>query len=179
MYDQVSKYFEIRFSKLQSGFRKGYSAKHCLLAIIEKRKTAFDNGGVFAALLTDLSKVCDCIPHDLIIDKLVAYDFDTNALKLIHNIYLTGSKEWRLIVLTAYGKMFYGVPRGSILEPLLFNINLCDLFYFLENTDTASYANKNSLFSWEKYYTIETSSQVLLIGLIKILCKLLVAKAIY
>ena len=93
LYDQISKYFEIRFSKLQSGFRKGYSAKHCLLAMIEKRKTAFDNGGVFAALLTDLSKVCDCIPHDLIIDKLVAYDFDTNALKLIHNIYLTGSKE--------------------------------------------------------------------------------------
>ena len=92
LYDQISKYFEIRFSKLQSSFCKGYNAKHCLLAMIEKWKTAFDNGGVFAALLTDLSKVCDCIPHDLITDRLVAYDFDSNALKLIHN-YLSNRKQ--------------------------------------------------------------------------------------
>ena len=92
LYDQISKYFETRFSKSQCGFRKGYSAQHCLLAMTEKWKTAVDNGGVFAALLTDLSKAFDCIPHDLIIAKLAAYGFDTNALKLII-ISLTGSKE--------------------------------------------------------------------------------------
>ena len=73
LYDQISKYFETIFSKFQCGFRKGYSAQHCLLAMIEKWKTAVDNGGVFAALLTDLSKAFDCIPHDLIIAKLAAY----------------------------------------------------------------------------------------------------------
>ena len=60
--------------------------------MIEKRKTAVDDGGVFASLLTDLSKAFDCIPHDLIIAELAAYGFDTNALKLFHN-YLTESKE--------------------------------------------------------------------------------------
>ena len=84
LYDQMSKYFETRFSKFQCDFRKGYIVQHCLLAMIEKWKTAVDNGGVFAALLTDLSKAFDCIPHDLIIAKLAAYGFDTNALKLIH-----------------------------------------------------------------------------------------------
>ena len=92
LYDQISKYFETRFSKFQCGFRKGYSAQHCLLAMIEKWKTAVDNGGVFAALLTDLSKAFDCIPHDLIIAKLAAYGFDTNALKLIHS-YLSNRKQ--------------------------------------------------------------------------------------
>ena len=92
LYDQISKYFETRFSKFQCGFRKGYSAQHCLLAMIEKWKTAVDNGSVFAALLTDLSKAFDCILHDLIIAKLAAYGFDTNALRLIHN-YLSNRKQ--------------------------------------------------------------------------------------
>ena len=64
-YDEISKYFETKLSKFQCGFRKGYSTQHCLLAMIEKWKTAVDNGGVFTALLTDLSKAFDCIPHDL------------------------------------------------------------------------------------------------------------------
>ena len=54
LYDQISIYFETIFSKFQRGFRKGYSAQHCLVAMIEKWKTAVDNGAAFAALLTDL-----------------------------------------------------------------------------------------------------------------------------
>ena len=58
-------------SKYQCGFRKGYNAQHCLLAMIEKWKKAVDNGNVFGALLTDLSLAFDCLPHDLIIAKLI------------------------------------------------------------------------------------------------------------
>ena len=121
------KYFEARFSKFQCGFRKDYSAQHCLLAMIEKWQTAVDNGGVFAALLTDRSKAFNCIPHDLIIAKLSAYGFDTNALKLIHN-YLCNRNQ-RVKVNSAYRiwkDRFYGVPQGSILGSLLFNIDLCE-----------------------------------------------------
>ena len=111
LYDQISKYFETRFSKSQCGFRKGYSAQHCLLAMTEKWKTAVDNGGVFAVLLTDLSKAVDCIPHDLIIAKLAAYGFDTNALRLIHN-YLSNRKQRVKInsVYSIWKDISYGVP---------------------------------------------------------------------
>ena len=44
--------------------------------------------------------------------------------------------EWYLIK--------YGVPQGSILGPLLFNIFLCDMFLILENVDIASYADDNT-----------------------------------
>ena len=168
MYDQISKYFETRFSKFQCGFQKGYSAEHCLLAMIEKWKTAVDNGGVFAASLNDLSEAFDCIPHDLIIAKLAAYGFDTNALRLIYN-YLSNRKQRVKInsVYSIWKDISYGVPQGSILGPLLFNIHLCYLFYFLENTDIPSYADDNTLYSVQKnretvINTIETSSQVLI-----------------
>ena len=42
-------------------------------------------GGVFGALLTDLSKAIDCIPHDLFIAKLDAYGFQTDALSVVYD----------------------------------------------------------------------------------------------
>ena len=41
----------------------------------------------------------------------------------------------------------YGVLQGSILGPLLFNIHLCNLFYFLDNLDIASYADDTTLYT--------------------------------
>ena len=46
--------------------------------------------------------------------------------------------------------IFYGVPQGPLLGPLFFNTHLCGLFYFLESTDTASYADDSTLYSAEK-----------------------------
>ena len=63
------------FSKFQCGFRKGYSTQQCLIALIEKWKSATDKGKSFGALLIDLSKAFDCLPHELLIAKLYAYGF--------------------------------------------------------------------------------------------------------
>ena len=79
-------------SKYQCAFRKGYNAQNCLLAMIEKWKKAEDNGNVFGAVLTDLTKAFYCLPHDLIIAKLNSYSFNLTALNLIHN-YLTKRKK--------------------------------------------------------------------------------------
>ena len=111
-------------------------------------KKTVDNGGVFGALLTDLSKAFDCIPHDLIIAKLEAYGFHIDALKLNHD-YLSNRKQ-RLRFNDAYSswkEIFYGVPQGSILGPLLFNIHLCDLFCFLEDLDIARYADDTTIYT--------------------------------
>ena len=70
-------------SKFQCGFRKGYSTQDCLLGMVENCKKALDQGNEYGALLTDLSKAFDCLPHDLIVAKLHAYGFLIDSLKLI------------------------------------------------------------------------------------------------
>ena len=61
---------------------RGYNAQHCLVSLIEKWKKNVDNGGAFGALLTDLSKTFDCLPHELLIAKLDTYCFDKSSLKV-------------------------------------------------------------------------------------------------
>ena len=73
MSNQLSYYFENILSKFQCGFRKGIGAQECLLVLIEKWKRVLDKGGTCGALLTDLSKAFDCLPHDLLIAKRHAY----------------------------------------------------------------------------------------------------------
>ena len=60
--------------------------------MIEKWRESLDQGGAYGAPLTDLSKACDCFPHEMIIAKLYAYGVDMPSLKLI-NSYLSKRRQ--------------------------------------------------------------------------------------
>ena len=78
----------IIFSQNQCGFQEGFSVVNCLFPMIEKWRESLDQGSAYGALLTDLSKTFDCLPHELIIAKLHAYGVDMASFKLI-NSYLS------------------------------------------------------------------------------------------
>ena len=148
MQNQMCPYLKKIFSKYQCGFRKGYNAQHCFMAMIEKWRKFLDIGGHAGALLTDLSKAFDCIDHELLIAKLHAYGFDNDALKFIYS-YLKGRKQRTKInsSYSSFAEILFGVPQGSILEPLLFNAYICDLFYDIDDLDFASFADDNTPYS--------------------------------
>ena len=113
--------------------------------MLEKWRASLDKGGCSGVLLTDLSKSFDCLAHVLLIEKVEAYSFDYNYIKLL-NSSLTYRRQ-RVIINSNYSNLneiISGVTQGSILGPLLFNMYLSDFFLFTENSDVANYADDNS-----------------------------------
>ena len=98
----------------------------------------------------DLSKVFDTINHSLLLAKLEAYGFSMTYLKLMQS-YLCNLFQ-RTSVNASFSdwkEIETGVPQGSILRPLLFNIFLNDIFYFINNGNLCNYDDDNTLY-WKK-----------------------------
>ena len=143
---QLTGYFNYIFSILLSAFRKGYSCQSALLNMIEKFKSAPDKGEFVACINMDISKAFDCLPHCLTICKLFSHGLSREACTFIAS-YLFQRKQMVKIgnVKSEWGEISKGVSQGSILGPLIFNIFLNDLFYFVKQGSLCNYADDNSV----------------------------------
>ena len=124
------------------------SAQHYLLVMIDKFKETIDRGNEFGALLTDLSKAFDCTNHSLLIAKLYNYGVSASSINMILS-YLNYRKH-RIKISECFSersRIEHGVSQGSILGPLLFNIDLIDLFYKCEESNINSYADDTTQYS--------------------------------
>ena len=91
-----------------------------------------DNKGYTGAVLMNLSKAFSTIIYEILSAKLRTYEFSKEALKSIFS-YLKHKKQ-RVKVNTTFSywiDLICGVSQGSVLGPVLFNIFLNNLFFFL------------------------------------------------
>ena len=144
MSSQLIVYFDKIFSSLLSAFRKRHSCESALLNMVEDFKDALDKGKYVACVSMDLSKAFDCLPHCLTLCKLKAYGLSTNSCKLIAS-YLYKRKQRVKInaVRSDWEDLDKGIPQGSILGPLIFNIFLNNIFYFVNTGSIYNYADDN------------------------------------
>ena len=113
----------------------------------KKWRSTLDNKKVIAALSMGLSKAFDSLPHDILITKIHAYRFEMIALKLIYSYLVDRTQTVKVKgECSTERQIKSGVPQGSLLGVLLFNIYLNDMFDSID-ADLFSFSDDNNLSS--------------------------------
>jgi hypothetical protein len=142
---QINSHFEKYFNEKLSAYRQGTGCEHVIINIVEDWKKALDNDKIVGSLLMDLSKAFDCLPHQLLIAKLKAYGFNLNACKLLAS-YLSNRKQRVKYygVTSDWSLTKKGIPQGSVLGPLMYNVFVNDLLFDI-NESIYNYADDNTI----------------------------------
>ena len=92
------------------------------------------------------NKAYDCLPHALLLVKLSAYGFHESAITLIANYVSNGYQRVKNgSTFSSYLEILRGVPQGSILGPILFNLFINDFVFFIQETKVCNFADDTAV----------------------------------
>jgi hypothetical protein len=131
----------------QHGFLPGRSCLTNLLSTYNQITSLVDNGLPCDQVFLDFSKAFDSVSHSKLIAKLTAFNFPVPIISWIHS-YLYRRYQ-RVSIRGCHSQWAHatsGVPQGSVLGPLLFNIFMADLPRTIVSTNN-SYADDFKIFS--------------------------------
>ncbi len=148
LFDQLSHFLEgtHQMNEHQYGYRKNHSTEWASMELVDRVVTDIDKHYIPFNVYIDLTKAFDSISYDILYYKLACYGIRGDALKLLVN-YLTDRSQYVEIdgALSDKSKLSIGVPQGSILGPLLFNIYINDLHKSSNKFNFINYADDTTL----------------------------------
>ncbi len=126
-------------SNSQHGFRPRLSTETALTTVTDAIYDAMDNGKISLLSLCDLSKAFDSVKHNILLDKcfklkIDSFWFTSYLMDRTQSVKINNSTS-------SIHKVEYGVPQGSILGPILFNIFVNDLPEHAKNCLLVQYAD--------------------------------------
>ena len=145
---QLGDFYQAILSDFISSYRRFYSCETALLKLTEDWRAMLDKGELVAVVSMDLSKAFDVIQHNLLLAKLKAYGVGERSFALFKD-YLSGRQQ-RVKIGDTFSKwkgVKRGVPQGSVLGPVFFNIFINDLFYSVTQGKLHAYADDHQLYS--------------------------------
>ena len=130
----------------QHGFTSGRSCTTQLLHAMDYWTSSLDNNIPVDILYLDFRKAFDTVPHCRLFIKLAAYGIRGKLLDWIKS-FLTNRHQKVVLngASSEWSRVYSGVPQGSVLGPLLFNIYVNDIPSVV-NSETLMFADDTKIF---------------------------------
>ena len=158
MHSQLPKYFRVNIllSSQQYGFIPNRSTELATLELMDGNINAMNYQLTQINIYLDLSKAFYSLDHNILVSKLKYYGVQGVSLDLLKN-YLLGRSHYVDLDHTKsdINEVYCGIPQGSVVGPLLFNIFINDIVNASSLFDLIMYADDTTLMS-----TLETFGNI-------------------